>query len=170
MMDHYMSEDPANTFTGGTRDWDVISSQGLFVYYYSGTAPNTGLPQNTVALNGFPVSSTSSWTALAATSTLYANCTYDPIAQYPRYTSAIAETGNQYRIYPNPATSVVNIDGIAGGEQYTITNIDGKHVASGVLSNHSNTVNVSNMADGLYIIKLISPNGVLTVQKFIKTN
>ena len=60
------------------------------------------------------------------------------------------------RIYPNPAGDVLFIEGDAGivGLEYTFTDMTGKTELAGVLKSPKNEIDISNIADGLYYIRL----------------
>jgi len=62
--------------------------------------------------------------------------------------------------YPNPANGVVYADQSLIGKEMTICNVEGKAVQQGVINNKK--IDVSNLAPGLYIIKVINDNGVYT--------
>jgi hypothetical protein len=73
-------------------------------------------------------------------------------------------TQSSFRVYPNPASDYITIDGVTGSSgmpaSVSLYNITGKLVLSTTL--RENTVNVSNLPDGLYILKVNS-----TVQKIL---
>lgn len=74
-------------------------------------------------------------------------------------------------IYPNPAYDEINInlensDSI--DSKMNIYAIDGKLVQNNTLSSQSNTVNISNLNSGYYIIKIINNNGTVSTHKLIK--
>ena len=64
-------------------------------------------------------------------------------------------------IYPNPATTVINIAGVEAGSAYVIRNIAGATIEQGELNNAQ--VNVAELATGIYFLEI----GGKTV-KFIK--
>lgn len=68
-------------------------------------------------------------------------------------------------IYPNPATSVLNVSA-AGYNQVEIINMLGQVVYSNSISNNAQ-INVSDLNDGVYFVRLSGANGT-TTQKFIK--
>lgn len=55
------------------------------------------------------------------------------------------------KIYPNPSSSSVNIN-FNKNANYEIYSIDGIKVASGILNTGVNSINIENLANGLYII------------------
>ena len=74
-------------------------------------------------------------------------------------------------VSPNPATNVLNINGISSimkASTISITNIEGKVVASKeVTSNSSQSFDLSTMKAGIYFVNVYHASGVETV-KFIK--
>jgi hypothetical protein len=172
MIDQYMTDDPANTFGGGSRDWDIISYVGM-LYNFSGAIPNAGLPNNPVALNGVTINSSTIWSNLFLnpTSTVYADCDYNPNATFPdAKVLSVEENEVKYALYPNPAKDVLTISGIEGKVNYFVSAINGQQIVQGTLQNGASTIDVSNMADGVYVIKLVDEAGKLSVFKFVKAN
>ena len=78
----------------------------------------------------------------------------------------IAENAAAFNIYPNPATDRVVIETEATIESVTIYSITGVMVYSEVDFNN-NTINVSDLASGVYFVKVRTDNGEV-VQRFIK--
>lgn len=72
---------------------------------------------------------------------------------------------SEVSIYPNPATSVLNVNA-AGYSQVEVINMLGQVVYSNSISNNAQ-INVSNLNDGVYFVRLSGANGT-TTQKFIK--
>ncbi|KOY86250.1 hypothetical protein AD998_08920 [bacterium 336/3] len=68
---------------------------------------------------------------------------------------------NPIKLYPNPATSVVNIakNTSVGEHKVTITNQFGKQMYEGILSNEMN-INVSSWRKGLYFVNVHTANGI----------
>jgi hypothetical protein len=69
-------------------------------------------------------------------------------------------------LYPNPASTFIQIMNPANIElkSYTIKNITGKAIASGI---YTNSVDISQLSNGLYFIEFKTKSGILT-KKFIK--
>ena len=78
----------------------------------------------------------------------------------------IAENAAAFNIYPNPASDRVVIETEATIEEVTIYTITGVMVYSEVDFN-DNTVNVSDFANGVYVMKVRTDNGE-SFQRFIK--
>ena len=72
---------------------------------------------------------------------------------------------SEVSIYPNPATSVLNVNA-AGYSQVEVINMLGQVVYSNSISNNAQ-INVSDLNNGVYFVRLSGANGT-TTQKFIK--
>jgi ASPIC and UnbV/FG-GAP-like repeat/Secretion system C-terminal sorting domain len=70
-------------------------------------------------------------------------------------------------IYPNPTTGIININASYGFDTaiYTVFDISGKRILNGKFS--ENTINVTNIASGNYILRIMN-EGQIKSQKFIK--
>jgi len=69
-------------------------------------------------------------------------------------------TNSDINIYPNPTTGIVNIEGIDNYNELRVLDIQGKTVMA--INDFTNTLNVSNLPKGNYIIRIISDNSVIT--------
>jgi PKD repeat protein len=74
-------------------------------------------------------------------------------------------SSSDVRIYPDPTSTQLTIDTQLKIDNLTVTDITGKTIAS--ISLKSNVIDVSNLSDGIYFIK-IEGEGKTFVQKFIK--
>jgi hypothetical protein len=75
--------------------------------------------------------------------------------------------GHRYRIYPNPVTNELTIEG-EPGMKVSIVNVLGQQVYSGVLNNDKEVINTSGFAAGSYILQLTGGDGVRSVVKVEK--
>lgn len=173
VIDHYMGQDPANIFApGGASEWDILVD-AYMVYFYSSTMPNTSTLNNPTILNGAVVNSgtVSSSLSLIYSPVQYGDCSYNPTSSYPdSKASSVKENNLKYTAYPNPANDVLNIEGVQGAVTYTVIDINGRQVSAGTLQAGAAFINVSNMAEGVYMVKLLDESGHLSVFKFMKTN
>ena len=64
-------------------------------------------------------------------------------------------------VYPNPACNEIHIDNMAGA-QISIFNIAGQEVMSIENASASATINVANLTEGLYIVRVVNGNEVAT--------
>lgn len=77
-----------------------------------------------------------------------------------------------YNPYPNPATILVNLDfesGITDPINYYLTNLSGRTLMEGIINPGMSGVNidVSILASGLYLIRLVSQNGTGVSKKIL---
>ncbi len=70
-------------------------------------------------------------------------------------------------IYPNPAVKELRVSGRVEGGGYQISDVTGKRLMSGVLSN-SGSIDVSTLSAGLYLIQVAGKGGVTESYKFTK--
>lgn len=81
------------------------------------------------------------------------NCVSDTSEVYIHNTSTILEKENQdIKLYPSPSISniTVEINDNFLGQKYTIVDINGKVVLSGVIESNNYLLNVSELSNGLY--------------------
>ena len=73
------------------------------------------------------------------------------------------------KLYPNPATQIVTVDGLPGakGAYITLINNDGKLLAETLATGNTYTFNVSNLAEGTYYINVKIDDKKATL-KFVK--
>lgn len=77
----------------------------------------------------------------------------------------VEEFNNEARVYPNPATNLVNVEANSAINHIEIFNINGQKINDIQVDGNSTTVNTSNLSNGLYIMKVFTENGVSN-QKF----
>ena len=70
---------------------------------------------------------------------------------------------NNLKIYPNPANNFVSIDGIDAGEMIIITDLNGRKLISTIASSTSETVDISGLPTGIYVISVGKANAKLVV-------
>lgn len=73
----------------------------------------------------------------------------------------IAENNNTLNVYPNPACNVINVDNAAGA-QISIFNIAGQEVMAIEAANANETINVSNLTEGVYVVRVVNGKEVAT--------
>ena len=75
------------------------------------------------------------------------------------------------RIYPVPVKDqlVIELTEMLGDVEMTISELTGKLIMKETLSNQVSTINVSNLVEGMYMLKLSSENGSMS-RKIIKEN
>ncbi len=74
-----------------------------------------------------------------------------------------------FSVYPNPFNDVVNIN-TAGKDfkTYTIFSVDGKRVQAGSINGTTQTLNTSDLSQGVYVLTLTDAKGDRQVQKIVK--
>jgi hypothetical protein len=73
-----------------------------------------------------------------------------------------------FKIYPNPATNLVNIDfQDVEDAAVTVSDINGRVLFTQKLNNTSNTINIDNLSSGMYLFKVNSDKGSAT-SKIVK--
>jgi PKD repeat protein len=78
----------------------------------------------------------------------------------PIVIASLAEgAATQWNLFPNPASSSLNLDGIEGTVRYTIVNVIGQKMAEGVMQPTDNKqIDVSHFPQGAYVISLEQGN------------
>jgi hypothetical protein len=69
-------------------------------------------------------------------------------------------TENVASIYPNPANDVVNVKMNSTINKIAVVNMNGQVVAESVINNNEGSINVSNMANGMYFLRIETANGI----------
>jgi hypothetical protein len=98
---------------------------------------------------------------------------YCPIKSQPVYYNIISvlnleEAGiennnsSQMNVYPNPAQNELNIGNITTEFDYTLTNMDGKIIQSGQVSPANSTIDLTNVANGTYLVQLKNTQNAFT--------
>lgn len=73
-----------------------------------------------------------------------------------------------WQLYPNPATSILYINGIKL-DRYTIYGVDGRKISEDVLKNENkHTLSIEMLDTGIYILEIVDKEGVRFQKKFIK--
>jgi hypothetical protein len=79
------------------------------------------------------------------------------MVELPEAFAGIGENEFNFSIYPNPSTEWIKIDGIDQAGTYQIIDLSGKVIQESTIQNQQ-TIDVSNIARGSYMIKLIVDN------------
>ena len=98
---------------------------------------------------------------------------YCPIKSQPVYYNIISvlnleEAGlegnnlSQMNVYPNPAQNELNIGNITTSFDFTLTNMDGKIIHSGQVSPSNSTIDLTNVANGTYLVQLKNTQNAFT--------
>ena len=79
-----------------------------------------------------------------------------------RGTTGISEVAEgEVNVYPNPATTVINIDN-AEGAQISVFDLSGRMVSSVNSASSYHTIDASNLAEVMYIVRIANGNNVIT--------
>lgn len=70
-----------------------------------------------------------------------------------------------YKIYPNPVSEVLTIDSEAEVSSAQVFDLTGKEVLQ---FSNTNQINVSQLSNGVYLLKIYDTKGKFSVQKFVK--
>lgn len=73
---------------------------------------------------------------------------------------------NSIRVYPNPASNIINIES-KNAVSYQVMNAIGQVVTEGAVKANLTTVNISDYRTGMYFVKVVSDNGKSTIKKVI---
>lgn len=73
----------------------------------------------------------------------------------------------EFKVYPNPATTFVNING-DGIKQIIFYNLNGQKVKNFITPTRNNRIDISNLSSGMYLIHITDINNNLTTKKLIK--
>ncbi|WP_417588866.1 PKD domain-containing protein [Owenweeksia hongkongensis] len=68
------------------------------------------------------------------------------------------------KVYPNPASNFVNVEGLKEGAEWSLYNIQGAQMASGYLQPGESKIDFGNKQLGLYVLTLKSRNTVKSVK------
>ena len=99
---------------------------------------------------------------------------FEPYGQDPNLDNNIAcaeitdidlvpTTTNTLNVFPNPANTYINVEN-AAGSQISVYNIAGQEVLSVESDEANETINVSNLNAGLYIVRVVNGNEVSTAK------
>jgi hypothetical protein len=74
---------------------------------------------------------------------------------------------NAFSIYPNPAGVEINISSVSKINRYSIFDVEGPQLKSGIINSLSGNIDMTDLSAGIYVIECESVNGVIR-KKFIK--
>lgn len=85
-------------------------------------------------------------------------------------TSSINESdaNGTFSVFPNPATSDINISGIEAGSRIRVLDISGKLILDKISTNETFNINTNGLANGVYVIQVATKNH--TSQKKVVVN
>ena len=80
----------------------------------------------------------------------------------------INKTSNGVTVYPNPASSVLTIKNAAAGQLVSIYNITGQNVKNVKLNSFNSQISISDLKQGIYVMKVLDKEDDSSVVRFIK--
>jgi hypothetical protein len=164
LIDHFGGDDPMNMFNGSVN-WDIISRSKPFTkYYYMGPKPNTTTSGASVSMDG--ISTSASSVNLIATGSFYSNCSYIPPLK-PALSVPIEALTN-CQVYPNPANEALNIKGAKTGSIFIVTDIAGRQLVKGVITGEITSLDISQLNEGMYLVRLQDQDNNLQIVKFAR--
>jgi len=79
--------------------------------------------------------------------------------------------GSSFRVYPNPASDVINLDLYASSSgkamSYKIINLEGQIIINKLIENNNTSINISSLAKGIYTVA-VTIDGITSTQRIIK--
>ncbi|MDG2465494.1 MAG: T9SS type A sorting domain-containing protein, partial [Crocinitomicaceae bacterium] len=80
----------------------------------------------------------------------------------------LEEITSEAKVYPNPASSILNIETTASASSVSIITMDGKVVSTTTMSGMTGSVDVSNLTEGVYFYEVATDNGAVIRNTFVK--
>ena len=77
------------------------------------------------------------------------------------YDNGIQPYNNTVNVFPNPASTAITVENVAGA-QISVFNIAGQEVLSVEAANANETLNVSALPEGMYIVRVVNGTEVGT--------
>jgi hypothetical protein len=74
---------------------------------------------------------------------------------------------NRFMLYPNPTTGVLNIEAKSTMNQIELFDTNGRTILKNTLDSQTSSLNMENLATGMYLIKVTTNDGSST-QKIVK--
>lgn len=89
---------------------------------------------------------------------------------YSEIKLAVISSSEKISIWPNPAKDMVYVQNneTEGGSKMEIFDLFGKMIVSNTLHSGNNSINVSNLSAGAYIVHIVKTNGEIENQKIVK--
>ncbi len=85
--------------------------------------------------------------------------------------SNISIAGSSFRVYPNPASDVINLDVNASSSgksvSYKIINLEGQIIINKLIESNNTSINVASFAKGIYTVA-VTVDGITSTQRIIK--
>ncbi len=88
-------------------------------------------------------------------------------SNYDYITGIYLLNDSKISVFPNPAQNIINLTGLAVNSIISITDVSGQAVISEIANSDTHTINISNLNQATYFVKIVNENNV-TVKKIIK--
>lgn len=151
---------------GEKSTWPGVQMKSLDAnWWYYNVPTTTGTVSCLFNAGDGDASKTEDITGITSQSCYTVNSKVASVATCSGLVDVDEDVTEEFNLYPNPTTGVINIKGSTEFVSARITNLAGQtyeYTVSG------NSLNVSNLAKGLYIIELEGGNGDSVRSKFIK--
>jgi hypothetical protein len=170
LIDQYASAlDPGNTFNFSS-EWDIITnSSPAFTYYYYVNMPNNvGCLMNPLVFDGVTLSTSS--INLSMASGTYGDCGYTPFTPIVLASPEKDENKALCKAYPNPAGKTLTIEGAQQGSSYVLTDATGRFISKGIMEAGPTVLDVHELTDGFYLIKIEDNQRMVHTIRFVKAD
>ncbi|MEZ4910917.1 MAG: T9SS type A sorting domain-containing protein [Saprospiraceae bacterium] len=74
--------------------------------------------------------------------------------------------GSNVKLYPNPTNGDLFLDNVAEGTHYAIYDVKGKEMLSGTIREHQKTINLTDLQNGIYAVRLMSNDDISVLKVF----
>lgn len=131
---------------------------------------------NTALSIGLQTTGNPNLTCIEVDDVVYANANFTNVDTWSSFSIncfvGINETKNSViaNIYPNPATSVFNVETTQINLSYQLINVTGKTVAQGRLKKGKNSINIENTPTGVYFLTAYNQKVAVATQKLVITH
>lgn len=165
------SQDSINQFQTIFLDSAIAVSDTFYVGWAQGSANllNIGLDRNTPANRNLFFNVTGSWQR----SNIQGAVMIRPLMKAPLFqvSNPVLTREIKFSMYPNPASGVVRLVFDSEVEfTYSILDLQGRLMAQETVVGNQKELNVSNLANGLYLVQVSNTSGFRTTQKLIVRN
>lgn len=151
---------------GEESAWPGVQMKSLDAnWWYYNVPTTTGTVSCLFNAGDGDASKTEDITGITSQSCFTVNSRVASVATCSGLVDVDEDVTEEFNLYPNPTTGVINIKGSTEFVSARVTNLAGQTFEYNITGN---SLNVSNLAAGLYIIDLESANGTVEKSKFIK--
>lgn len=149
----------------------VPLSAGLYAFgCYEGVNTGINLAQSpdvyTPGVNFFYTGTSGAWTPSGIQTARFIRPVFKSLNSF----TGISQISEQhFNVFPNPTDGQLTIKSdLNGNFNYSITDINGKQMKSGIIKGEQDQLNVSDLSNGFYILNIFSESQVIEKQVFIR--